>query len=253
MGASDFAKTLFDSLDKITDILNVGRLIFYTSAGFIALLPMAMCLRLLSHDPLVSYWAQFFSDMKTCTTQSVAVWLASLVFGFVIATLANAVVMNQFHRVPLAEPHKDHYSYQYARLFSGGVRLKEGTTKDYAAWLISEFYRYLEIVVFIPYAILLSLPVYALYTLAYLIHTAGRPDGFVLHAGHYAFALWTLTSVFAAIVVWPEFWFPRVAEPTYQDWVVARREAIAGLEAFIKETEPKETKPAEQETKPSKP
>ena len=36
---ADFVKSLIDGLDKITDILNVGRLIFYTSAGFCATLP----------------------------------------------------------------------------------------------------------------------------------------------------------------------------------------------------------------------
>jgi hypothetical protein len=45
---ADFFKSAVDSADKITDILNVGRLIFYTAAGFSAILPAAMSLRLLA-------------------------------------------------------------------------------------------------------------------------------------------------------------------------------------------------------------
>jgi hypothetical protein len=254
MGASGFVKALFDSLDKITDILNIGRLIFYTSAGFLLLLPMAMCLRMAAHDPLAPYWQQFLADVKACG-QHPAVWFAGLVMGFVIATVANEVVMNRFTPAPQRESEDDTFAYWYPQLYSGGVRPKEGTAKDYAAkdyaaWLISEYYRYVEIVVFIPYAILLSLPVYSVYSLVYLIRTSGSPEGFVLHASHYAFALWTLGWVFAAVVVWPEFWLPRVAEPTYHEWEVAFSESTHGLDAFMKE---KATDPAQQPPKPSNP
>jgi hypothetical protein len=113
------------------------------------------------------------------------------------------------------------------------VRPKDGSTKDYAAWLVSEYYRYVEIAVFIPYSILLSLPVYSLYSFVYLVRTAWRSEALVLNAGHVAFALWTLGSVVAWKVVWPHFWLPRVAEPIYHDWVIARRSAIAGLREFV--------------------
>jgi hypothetical protein len=236
MGATDFAKALFDGLDKITDILNIGRLIFYTSAGLLLLLPIAMSLRLLAGDPLGPYWQQFLSDLKACG-HNYGVWFGALVLGFVISAVANALVMN-FASVPVGPIHDTYFDYQYPRLYSGGMRPKDGTSKDYAAWLISEYYRYVEIVIFIPYAILLSLPVYSFYSLVYLIRTSGQPEGFVLHASHYAFALWTLAGVTSAVFVWPKFWFPRVAQPTYEGWVKSRREAIAGLKAFMDETKP---------------
>jgi hypothetical protein len=119
-------------------------------------------------------------------------------------------------------------------------------TKDYAAWLISEYYRYLEIAVFIPYGILLSLPIYSLYSLVYLIRTVRHSEALVLNAGHVAFALWTLVAVLAWKVVWPDFWVPRVAEPLYKGWVVARRSAIAGLKDFM--GDPKDKDNSEHQT-----
>jgi hypothetical protein len=250
MGATDYIKSLFDSVDKITDILNVGRLLFYGTAGLIFMLPIAMTLRLLAHGHLDTYWAQFLSDLWACGRHP-AVWFGALVMGFVISAVANAIVMDKLTPVPKGKIHKDYYDYQYSRLFNGGMRPKDGASKDYAAWLISEYYRYVEIVIFIPYAVLLALPVCSFYSLVYLIRTAGQPEGFVLHASHYAFALWTLAWVTSAVFVWPEFWFPRVAQPTYEGWVLSRREAIAGLKAFMDETNPAAKPAAQPPAKPS--
>ena len=95
-----------------------------------------------------------------------------------------------------------------------------------------------EIAVFIPFGILLSLPVYSFYSFVYLIRTAWQREVFVLNAGHAAFAMWTLGSVLAWTVIWPDFWLPQVAEPVYQQWVKARRAAIEGLREFVNEQKP---------------
>jgi hypothetical protein len=237
MGTTDFFKSAVDSLGKVTDILNLGRLIFYTAAGFCAVLPAAMSLRLLAHDPpLPVYWTQFVADLRSCARHG-EVWVVALIFGFIIANLAYSIVISRFTSPPRHEPQKDSYPYSYARLFSGGVRSKDGTKSDYAAWLVSEYYRYVEIVVFIPYGILLSLPLYSFYSFVYLVRTAWQHEALVLNAGHLAFAMWTLGSVFAWTVLWPDYWLPRVAEPVYHVWVRARRSAIEGLQEFV--TDPK--------------
>jgi hypothetical protein len=242
MGA-DFLKAVIDGLDKITDILNLGRLIFYTAAGFCASLPVAVGLRLLACEHPQKYWLQFVTDLRACT-EHWELWVAALIFGFVIANLANSVVMDRFARPPRPpagsekeKEEKDSYPYSYARLCCGGVCPTPGATsakdtKDYAAWLISEYYRYVEIVVFIPYGILLSLPVYSLYSLVWVL-TARPSKAFVLHSGHVAFAVWTLGSLLAWKVAWSDFWVPRVAEPLYKGWVIARRSAIAGVQDFM--------------------
>src|SRR5260370_22621019 len=156
-------KEITDSLDKLTDILNVGRLVFYTAAGFCATLPCAMTLRLLGKENPRPYWSQFLSDM-IAGSRRVEVWLVALVAGFLIASIAFTLV--KLRNPPHQEFDKETYDYQYARLFSGGVQPEK--SKDYAACLISEYYRYLEIVWYIPAGILFALPVWALYSLVYL-------------------------------------------------------------------------------------
>ncbi|MBZ5636586.1 MAG: hypothetical protein LAO55_25965 [Acidobacteriia bacterium] len=232
----DVVKSLIDGFDKVTDILNVGRLLFYTTAGFCAVLPLAMCILLLGHDNVpYSYWVQFMSDLVKSSRQF-AVWIASLIFGFIISVLANA--MYQPKSVPEEQAIPQSYAFQYPRLYSGGVQRTGSTPKDYAAWLVSEYYRYFEIALFIPYGLLLSLPVYSLYSLAYLIRTTSHAKGFVLDTSYFAFPIWTFGSGLAWTVLWPDFWLPQVVQKTYEDWVRAKRNAIKGLEQFVKDTEP---------------
>src|SRR5579871_5791225 len=110
---SDAIKALIDGLDKITDILNIGRLLFYTAAGFFAVLPAAMCLVLLSHDALQPYWTQFFSDLKGAA-EHWQVLLLALICGFIVSVLANAV----FEFSPGdGTVNEQFYPYLYPRLF----------------------------------------------------------------------------------------------------------------------------------------
>lgn len=232
MGTADFFKSAVDSLDKVTDILNVGRLIFYTAAGFCVLLPWDMTLRMLADKPADLYWNRFLTDLGNGSA-SWRLWLAALIVGFVIANIANMLVISRFVPPPPRQPRPDSYAFAYPRLFSGGVRPKDGAVKDYAAWLISEYYRYLEIAVFIPYSIALSLPVYSLYSLLFLFRAAGHAPPTVPNAGHFAFAFWALLTIFVWGFLWPHFWLPRIAQPLYRGWVDARRAAIDGLQDFI--------------------
>ena len=233
-------KAIFDGLDKVTDILNVGRLIFYTTAGFSVVLPVSMSLRILAQNTLAPrYWLQFVNDGGACARR-VDVWLAALVCGFIIATLANILVAPKLKH---PKPHikEDGFAYNYARLFSGGVPDgNHSATKDYAAWIIAEYYRYYEIIVFIPYGILLSLPIYWLYSLIYLIQTH-QGKGFVFGPALFPCALWTLAAVIGW-VLWNKFWIRKVVQPTYETWVAARHNLVQGLKEFVNETKrpPKE-------------
>ena len=233
-------KSIFDGLDKVTDILNVGRLIFYTTAGFSAVLPVSMCLRILAvqDQSLKPYWARFLDDSRTCA-HHVEVWLVALVFGFIVAALAYSLVMEKSLLPPKSDKSdidENSFEYNYPRLFSGGVPDKQqSATKDYAAWLISEYYRYLEIVIFIPYGILLSIPVYSLYSLIYLIQATDQAHGFAFGAAHLAFALWTLAAVIGWGILWPK-WVHRVAYPAYKSWRTARLNTIEGLRKFVDES-----------------
>lgn len=238
---ADFVKAILDGLDKITDILNVGRLIFYTSAGFFGVLPVSMVLRLLAADtPAPYYWKQFAADLITCSRKG-EVWLAALIFGFVVANIAYAAVSQGLGR-PAREPNESGLAFQYPRLSSGGGQPKAGS--DYAQWWISEFYRYTEIAVYIPYALLLSLPLYALYSLVYMIRVCDRGAAFVLGPHDYAFALWSMASVVAWRIVWPRYWIPRVAEPICTDSSQALVDITAGLSQLTKDQKPADPAPA---------
>jgi hypothetical protein len=237
-------KSFSDGLDKLTDILNVGRLVFYTAAGFCLSLPLAMTLRLLAQPRPAQYWTQFLADATACARHP-GLWAFALVLGFLVASVAFALV--DFAEPARRSPETDGYNYQYPRLFSGGMPDKT-SAKDYAAWLISEYYRYYEITVYIPYAIRLSLPIYAAYTLIFLLRSgaaAAPAGGLSLGAGHVALGLWALVAGLVWHYLWFDFWLPKVAHPIYDAWVVARREAIAGLQAFVGEAGAKPPPPAE--------
>jgi len=224
-------KAFSDGLDKLTDILNVGRLVFYTAAGFCVSMPIAMSMRMLAHAKLQPYWGQFLSDMAACSKHP-GVWLVALVVGFLVASVAGEVV--KFEPPPHRMFNKEEYSYQFPRLFSGGTPDKS-TSKDYAAWLISEYYRYFEIVLFIPSAVLVALPVFTMYSLIYIARTSEQSAAFSFTAAHWAFALWMLAAVVAWDIVWPHFWRPMVVKPIYETWVYTRRSTIAGLMEFVAE------------------
>lgn len=236
----DFAKSLFDGLDKITDILNVGRLIFYTSAGFFGILPATMLIRLLGEGPPFPYWKQFEMDLVACT-RKLDVWLAALVFGFVIATVAYVAVFKKLKRPEAEEPDTAGFEYQYARLSSGGEQPKG--ERDFAAWWVSEYYRYAEIAVYIPFGILLSLPFYSLYSLVYLIRVSNPANPFVFGPAHWAFALWAVAAVVAWGIVWPRYWIPAIVTPIYEDSVYALHNVTAGLIQLMKEPRPPDPSP----------
>jgi hypothetical protein len=236
-------KEITDSLDRLTDILNVGRLIFYTAAGFCATLPCAMTLRLLGKDGPQPYWTQFLSDL-TAGSRSLEVWLVSLVSGFIISSVVST--MAETPEPARKELDTESYGYQYPRLSSGGVQPDKG--KDYAAWLVSEYYRYLEIVWYIPAGIMLAFPVLALYSLVYLAYAwhAGSP---AFGAGHLAFAFWLLAAILAWDVVWPRFWMPKIIQPLYEYWVQVRHSTIAGLKEFVEESATRSSPPAPEQGK----
>lgn len=238
----DIIKALIDGLDKLSDILNIGRLVFYTAAGFCTALPVSMGILLMGQDQVRhGYWVQFMSDLvRSC--RSYPVWIAGMVFGFVISALSNATV--RLDDVTDDKIDKVSFSFLYPKMFSGGVRLKDTNSKDYAAWLISEYYRYFEIALFIPYGLMLSLPLYSAYSLGFVLRTSLHAKGFVLGAGFFAFPLWVFLSVLVWAVIWPDYWVPNVVQTIFVTWTGAKRNASAGLDEFIAQTRPPDSPPA---------
>ncbi len=103
----DVVKEFFGALDKITDILNLGRLVFYTAAGFPPMLALAMILRTVALENR-NYWVQFNSDVVACS-KNWGVWLAAMIAGFMIA---NVVYARYVSYSPVAAGKRAHPSHR---------------------------------------------------------------------------------------------------------------------------------------------
>ena len=223
-------KEWLDALGKITDILNIGRLIFYPAAGLPLVLSLAMILRTVgvSNQP---YWLQFKSDLVTCIA-NVWVWAGALIAGFIVANIAYARVVSELS--PDSTPRDDddvdfsHIAYRYPQLRTGR-RLSRTTEPDFdfAAWLIAEYYRYVEIAIFIPYGVLLSLPLLSVYSLARILIDFQYPAG--LDACFFGFALWTSLAALSWTVGGQGYWLPKIATPIYQTYETAKAALIKGM------------------------
>ncbi|MGD0886189.1 MAG: hypothetical protein ABSA46_15195 [Thermodesulfovibrionales bacterium] len=225
----DWIKQLFDSFDKLTDILNVGRLIFYTAAGFLVFYPIVMILRILSLSE--SQFTTFLGNFKdTASTDIPMILCGSLVVGFLIAPTGFVLFLRplgiklnrEIQELDLA---KLNISYRYPQM-------KNLECEDYHAWLMAEYFRFAEIVTFIPLGFLCGLPLLFVYTVIYLFRYsvacpfAGCGEGC-------AFLL--ILSIIIGISwfhVWPKFWLPKVVEETYRAYFESKKFLIAGVEDF---------------------
>lgn len=224
-------KQFFESLNKITDILNPGRLLFYTSAGFLVFYPILMIYRLLVCNNLEL--THFLSDIKRLApTDSWEILGGSLIMGFLIAALGFTTVLKPLSKQMSAQynddkDEKNSFPFRYPHM-------KNNIEEDYQAWLIAEFYRYVEIVTYIPLGFLLGLTFLFVYTVIYLLlHAVSKP--FVEAADGYVFLL-VLSAVLGIswFGAWEQFWKPRVIEETLRTYTRAKKHLIRGIEDFQK-------------------
>jgi hypothetical protein len=229
----DFVKELFGALDKVTDILNLGRLIFYTASGLPPVLAVAMILRTAgaSGQP---YWDQFRSDLSHCIDRW-PVWFAALIAGFLVANMAYAqTIWNLKSEDDDTNVDTTGYAYRYPQLRTG--RLKRSSSEadfDFAAWLISEFYRYVEIAVHIPYGMLLALPLLVVYSIARILLESQSPTR--LDACIFAFATWLAVAALGWTVWWRGYWLPKIATRVYRTYVIAEAAIGQGITDYSSE------------------
>lgn len=234
--ASNFVKTFFDSLDKFLDILNVGRLIFYTAAGFLAIYPIYMILKLLtlSYEEAGNFFKSFAAVSQSLTSDNPFILLfASIIAGFLIANVGYTVVIE-----PLADriknkfinftPSKDGFSSNY-RLLRNNHTNKE----DYTAWLISEFFRYVEIGVYVPMGFIIGLIFLVGYTVVYPFYMGIEqlPMTDIRNVVGFLLFLSTLIALLL-FYVWPTFWRPLVVERTLRTYLAAKISLIRELRDF---------------------
>ena len=223
-------KEFFDQFSRVTDILNLGRLIFYTAAGALIVFPAFMTGRLLI-EPSTSISGQMAGAGAALAKGPVqaVLFLASMVVGFLIATAGFPVVLDGLSdeiRRQMAQEAVGSASYSFPRNYP---LLRSKSDDDYAAWLISEYYRYVEIATYIPLGAIGGLVLAALYLLLFLLKDSARPGAAGLTSAHLAFLVVLTTLALIRYWLWPEVWAKRVVVPTIRTYLSAKKNLIDGV------------------------
>jgi hypothetical protein len=227
-------KELLEILSKIPDILNVGRLVFYSAAGFFAFYPVVMIYRTLAKKELMPFFEHLMETAPIGNAVDyVLIYLGSLIVGFLIASVGFAAVIYpnsvkvKFQLDSLGE-YTNSYPFIYPRLCN------DESKKGYDDWLITEFYRYVEIVTYIPMGLLLGIVFLIVYTIIYLFrYSVVKP--FTGSAEGYVFLIFLSVLLgFLWFFAWKEFWMPKVIEPTIYFHSKAKFLLIHGLEDYQK-------------------
>lgn len=232
-------KQIFAELSKATDIFNLGRFVFYTAAGVLVVLPLNMILSLLSTLPdnlATGLFLQLSNDFGGTLAESRA-WIllfCSIIIGFVIAAAGFTIVIqdekvSQWANEKLAETLKradpaKSFSFNYPKLRN------DNANADYSAWLVTEYYRYLEIVVFIPIGAILGVTVITLYVSVFIIKQTAVSAGAGFTEAHLSFILLLSLLLLIKYYLWPEFWLKRVVAPVLAAYRGARTRLIEGLQ-----------------------
>lgn len=222
-------KEFFDQFGKLTDILNVGRLIFYTTAGAAVVVPAYLIVRLLIEPPapLTMHISKASAALAAGWTPWVVAF-ASVVVGFMIAAVAFPVidtVITQIRGEASSESSggtEDSIARNYPLLRNNHP------TEDYVAWVISEYWRYVEIVTYIPLGAIAGLVLTEVYVLLAILWDASREPAAVTGA-HVFFGGGLVALAVIRYSLWPDVWLPRVVVPTIRTYLTARRDLIAGV------------------------
>ena len=227
-------KELFSSW---TDVLNLGRLIFYPFAGAVIVIPLSMLYRLLvDPSPELEFWSQLSRNSTHLTQPSGAelalLFIGSIVAGFLVAIVGYAMVISPIGSEAMEDIKKqqrdpiEEYSIAYYYPWLSDVEPKQ---KDYLSWLISEYYRFVEIATFIPLSMIIGLGIVETYVFSFLCIDFARPGIAGFTAAHRAFLGLLVLSAFIWFYAWPQVWAPRVIKPVIRSYLVAKRELIQGI------------------------
>lgn len=229
--ANNPINSIFNNVDKFLDILNIGRLIFYTAAGFLAVYPIYMILNLptLSEDNPENFFMSFAKVSQSINEHYFILVYASLVAGFLIASVGFTVIIAQLEKsineeLINFEPSEDGFSYNYKLLRNNEEE------EDYKAWLISESFRYVEIVLYVPMGFIIGLIFLAGYTIIYPFYM-GIEQLSMADIGNVVGFLLFISTLISLLVfyVWPNFWCPSVVKKTLYTYQVSKKSLIRGL------------------------
>ena len=228
---------LFNNADKFFDVLNLGRLIFYTAAGFLAIYPIYMILKLLtlSDNQTDNFFESFGVVVSNNSTSNhlLILFYASLVAGFLIATVGYTVFIiplaTKIHKKNKNIPQfKNTFSYNYP-LLKNNLKNKE----DYQAWLISEFFRYVELAVYLPMGFIIGLIFLIGYTVLYPFYKGIEQLSMTDLRNVLGFLLFLCMLITLLLFyVWPRFWRPFVLEKTLLTYLSAKNSLIKGVNDY---------------------
>jgi hypothetical protein len=225
-----FVKELFEGLDKATDILNLGRLIFYTAAGALVVLPTYMIGWLLTQPP-AALATQLTAAMNALTKGSALgiICFASIVAGFLIAAAGFPLVLESMSgeiRRQMALEAAGVNEYSFPRNYP---LMRNKGDHDYAAWLVSEYYRYVEIATYIPLGFIAGLGLSGVCLAIALLQDGARPGNAGLTATHGGLLVIVAALVLIRYWLWPEVWAKRVVVPTIRTYLSTKRNLIDGI------------------------
>lgn len=193
----------------LTDVFNLGRLVFYPLAGALIVAPLDLLLRLLLTSRVQPFQAQLGQDLSAMGSrlaEQVALLLGSTVMGFLIAGTTFVRVISTAQ-----DGAEKQERYAFARLYP----LLRSERENYSDWLVAEYFRFLEILVHFPVALLGMLLVLDVYALSHLL-LAPEPSG--------AVAL-LITSALTVVLwlTWRCWWRAAVVAQVAQRYCEAKR------------------------------
>jgi hypothetical protein len=224
-------KQAFDALSNLTDIFNLGRLVFYTAAGALLVYPAVAAISVLSGPELGGRpFDEFVSAFEAQVAgTNVALVAASIVVGFLISAVGFTRVLGTASTTAKAKAEaspvdRRSYPFRYPQL--------KGTAAggDYDSWLIHEYFRFVEIVTYVPLGLLGGLASVTLYAAAYVVFWSAAGHGTAFAAPHLALISWAALFAFAAYGVWPRFWIPRVVEPVLEAYHRTKLAVVTALD-----------------------
>jgi hypothetical protein len=222
----NWLKQAFEGLGDITDIFNLGRLVFYTAAGALLCYPAAGAVVVLTgHAMTGAALADLVIAMRGLAGAPLAV--ASVVTGFVLAAYGWVRVVDRATRAVKiraeAKPiDRRSYPYRFPQL--------KATAVDYDAWLIKEYFRFVEIVTYVPMGLIAGLAATLTYAAVYVVLSAASTGSTALTAAHRDLVVTACAFAVVAFVVWPRFWIPSIVTPVLEAYFRAKVLVVAWLD-----------------------
>jgi len=229
---------LFSGLDRMTDILNLGRLVFYTAAGALVYAPLWLLVYLLEVPKIAgqSYFQYLNAAIGALgeASSGYPFWFISTVLGFLIAGAAFVTVVAPVSskvksQLAHEEINKHGFPYNYPMLVKGSSKTDKADPRDYASWFIAEYYRYVEIVTYLPLGLMLGVLLMALHSGLFLMMRVDANAMPGITDGHVAFVAINFVAAAMWVYVWPQVWVPRVVLPVLKASEQAKRALVQAI------------------------